>query len=239
MSGFDLFLVQYGLLAVFLLLFIKAIGVPIPIPMDIIVIAAATQVVQGKFVLWQAFLMLLLALTSGGLIQFWLVRGPGRGFLYRFGRYIGLTAARLDAASVRVQKGGIIALSIAILVPGVRGAAIAASGLANFRLRTFVLGLVIGSAAFLVLHFSLGYIGGSLLTVIGHSLPPMSVIILVLVLFVGVYLLWVVAVQRQKAARRELEGAATLEVLHEGICPVCLALYTANQLRPLPLETGV
>lgn len=238
MSGFDMFLVQYGLLAVFLLLFIKAIGVPIPIPMDIIAIAAATQVAQGKFVLWQAFLTLLLALTLGGLIQFWLVRGPGRGLLYRFGRYIGLTAARLDAASVRVQKGGIIALSVAILVPGVRGAAIAASGLANFRLRTFVLGLVIGSAAFLLLHFSLGYIGGSLLTVIGHSLPPTPVIILVLVLFVGVYLLWVVAVQRQKAARRELEGAATLEVLHEGICPVCLALYTANQLRPLPLETG-
>lgn len=238
MSGFDMFLIQYGLLAVFLLLFIKAIGVPIPIPMDIIAIAAATQVAQGKFVLWQAFLTLLLALTLGGLIQFWLVRGPGRGLLYRFGRYIGLTAARLDAASVRVQKGGIIALSVAILVPGVRGAAIAASGLANFRLRTFVLGLVIGSAAFLLLHFSLGYIGGSLLTVISHSLPPTPVIILVLVLFVGVYLLWVVAVQRQKAARRELEGAATLEVLHEGICPVCLALYTANQLRPLPLETG-
>jgi membrane protein DedA with SNARE-associated domain len=238
MSGFDMFLVQYGLLAVFLLLFIKAIGVPIPIPMDIIVIAAATQVAQGKFVLWQAFLTLLVALTLGGLIQFWLVRGPGRGLLYRFGRYIGLTAARLDAASTRVQKGGIIALSVAILVPGVRGAAIAASGLANFRLRTFVLGLVIGSAAFLVLHFSLGYIGGSLLTVIGHALPPVSVIILVLVLLVAVYLLWVVAVQHQKAARRELEGAATLEVLHEGICPVCLALYTANQLRSLPLETG-
>ena len=238
MSGFDMFLIQYGLLAVFLLLFIKAIGVPIPIPMDIIVIAAATQVAQGKFVLWQAFLMLLLALTLGGLIQFWLVRGPGRGLLYRFGRYIGLTSARLDAASARVQKGGIIALSVAILVPGVRGAAIAASGLANFRLRTFLLGLVMGSAAFLLLHFGLGYIGGSLLTVIGHALPPMSVIILVLVLLVAVYLLWVVAVQRQKAARRELEGAATLEVLHEGICPVCLALYTAHQLRSLPLETG-
>lgn len=239
MSGFDMFLIQYGLLAVFLLLFIKAIGVPIPIPMDIIVIAAATQVAQGKFVLWQAFLILLLALTLGGLIQFWLIRGPGRGLLYRFGRYIGLTTARLDVASARVQKGGMLALSVAILVPGVRGAAIAASGLANFRLRTFLLGLVIGSAAFLLLHFSLGYIGGTLFTMIGHALPAMSIIILVLVLFVGVYLLWAVAVQRQRAARRELEGAATLEVLHEGICPVCLALYTANQLRSLPLETGV
>lgn len=238
MSGIDMFLVQYGLAAIFMLMFAKSIGVPIPIPGDIIIIATAARVAQGKFVLWQAFLALLLAVTLGGLIQFWLVRGPGRGFLYRFGRYIGLTTARLDAASTRIQKGGIIALSIAILVPGVRGAAIAASGLANFRLRTFLSGLVIGSTAFLVLHFFLGFVGGSLLAVIGRAVPPISVIILVVVLLAVVYLLWVIAVQRQKTARRELEGAATLEVLYEGICPVCLALYTANQLRPLSLEVS-
>jgi hypothetical protein len=28
-----------------------------------------------------------------------------------------------------------------------------------------------------------------------------------------------------------MEAAASLEVWHEGICPLCLALYTANQLR--------
>jgi hypothetical protein len=58
--------------------------------------------------------------------------------------------------------------------------------------------------------------------------------------------LWVVAVRRQKAARAELEAAQTeqtnaaaLEVWHEGICPVCLALYTANQLRSFTTDKAL
>lgn len=233
MNGIDMFLVQFGLLAIFVLLFTESVGVPIPIPADVIILAAAAQAAEGKFVLWQAFLVLLLAVILGGLIQFMLVRGPGRNLLYRFGRYIGLTTARLDAAAVKIKKGGIAGLSMAILVPGVRGAAIAASGLADFRLSSFVPGLVIGSTLFLTLHFFLGYLGGSLFMITAHLLPSTSVIIVVLVLLVLVYLLWVVAVRRQKAARlRDQQMGTVLEVWHEGICPVCLALYTANQLRP-------
>jgi len=241
MNSIDLFLVQYGLAAIFIILLTKSVGVPIPIPADVIILVAAARAADGKFVLWQAFLVILFAVILGGLIQFMLVRGPGRNLLYRFGRYIGLTTARLDAASVKIKKGGVFALSVAILVPGVRGAAIAASGLADFRLRTFVPGLVIGSTLFLTLHFLLGYLGGSLFLVTAHLLPSTFVIIVALILLVLVYLLWVAAVRRQKAARRRdqeigEEIGAALEVWHEGICPVCLALYTANQLRPLSLE---
>lgn len=241
MNSIDMFLIQYGLVAIFIILLTKSVGVPIPVPADVIILVAAARAADGKFVLWQAFLVILFAVILGGLIQFMLVRGPGRNLLYRFGRYIGLTTARLDAASVKIKKGGVFVLSVAILVPGVRGAAIAASGLADFRLRTFVPGLVIGSTLFLTLHFLLGYLGGSLFLVMAHLLPSTFVIIVALILLVLVYLLWVAAVRRQKAARRRdqeigEEIGAALEVWHEGICPLCLALYTANQLRPLSLE---
>src|SRR6266704_5508573 len=130
MNGIDLFLVQYGVAAIFIVLLVKSLGVPIPIPADLIILTAALRAAQGKLILWQACIAILIALVLGGLIQFVLVRGPGRGLLYRFGRYIGLTSPRLDAASDKVKKGGILGISVAILVPGVRGAAIAASGLA-------------------------------------------------------------------------------------------------------------
>jgi membrane protein DedA with SNARE-associated domain len=236
MNGIDMFLVQYGLVAVFIVMFVKSIGVPIPIPGDVIILATAVRAAEGKLILWQAFLAILLALVLGGIIQFILVRGPGRSLLYRFGRYIGLTPGRLDAAAARVKKGGVFGLSVAILVPGVRSAAIAASGLSNFSLSTFVPGIVLGSALFLCLHFFLGFLGGTLLALAGHSLLSPVAIIVALLLLVIVYALWVAAVRRQKALRRELEVAAPVEVWHEGICPVCLALYTANQLRPLAVE---
>ena len=117
MNGIDMFLVQYGLVAVFIVMFVKSIGVPIPIPGDVIILATAVRAAEGKLILWQAFLAILLALVLGGIIQFILVRGPGRSLLYRFGRYIGLTPERLDAAAVRVKKGGVFGLSVAILVP--------------------------------------------------------------------------------------------------------------------------
>ncbi len=231
MSSLDLFLVHYGLAAIFILLLVKTIGVPVPIPADLIILTAAARVAQGKLNIWQTFIVILIALVIGGLIQFILARGPGRGLLYRFGRYAGLTAPRLDAASSRVKKGGALSISIAILVPGVRGAAIVASGLADMSLRTFLTGLALGSLLFVGLHFFLGYLGGSLFTVIAHVLPVPLIVAPALVLLLAIFAVWIVVRHRRKTAQREVEGTS-LELLHEGICPVCLALYAANQLHP-------
>lgn len=246
MNGIDMFLIHYGLIATFIIMLIKTIGVPIPIPGDVIIFTAAVRVAQGKLVGWQVFLAILVALMLGGLIQFVLARGAGRGVLYRFGRFIGLTKPRLDVASEKIRKGGVPGLALAILVPGVRGAAITAAGLADLALRRFLIGLGLGSLLFLSLHFFLGYAGGAALSALGRLLPLTASIPLVLALLVVVYALWVVAVRRQKAARAELEAAQTeetnaaaLEVWHEGICPVCLALYTANQLRSFTADKAL
>src|SRR6266480_2453525 len=198
MNSIDLFLVQYGLGAIFIILLVKTIGIPIPIPADLIILTAAARVAQGKLILWQAFIAILIALILGGLIQFVLARGPGRGLLSRFGRYIGLTPPRIDAAAQKIRKGGVLGLAVSLLVPGVRGGAIGASGLADLPRRRFLLGLALGSLLFLSLHFFLGYLGGSALFVLGRVLPLSTSIPLVIVLLVVVYVLWVIAVRRQK-----------------------------------------
>jgi len=230
MHSLDLFLVQYGLAAIFIMLLIKTIGIPIPIPADLIILTAAARVAQGQLNVWQTFIAILIALVVGGLIQFLLARGPGRGFLYRFGRYIGLTSPRLDAATARIKKGGALSISIAILVPGVRGAAVVASGVANMPLRIFIPGLVVGSVLFLGLHFFLGFLGGSLFSIIGHVLPLPVIALLVLVLLLTIFVVWSVVRKRRRTAQYDVEGTS-LELWHEGICPVCLALYAANQMR--------
>src|SRR5947209_11802336 len=112
MNGIDLFLIHYGLAAVFLIMLIKTMGVPLPIPGDLIILTAAVRVAQGKLVGWQVFVAIFIALLLGGLIQYTLARGPGRGIVYRVGRYIGLTVPRLEAASGRIKKGSDPALAI-------------------------------------------------------------------------------------------------------------------------------
>jgi membrane protein DedA with SNARE-associated domain len=231
MNGFDTFLLQYGPIAIFIVMFVKSAGVPIPIPGDLIILTAAAHAAahQSLLELFVAFIVILVAVVLGGMIQFSLVRGPARGLLYRFGRYIGLTEARLDAASARVKKGGIVSVSLAILVPGVRATAVTASGLANIPLRTFVPGLIIGSTLFLILHLFIGYTGGALLTTLANALPlPQLIAVGLLLLAFGV---WFFAFRRQSKKIKSEANAESLEVWNEGICPVCLALYTANQLR--------
>jgi len=235
MQTLDLFLVQYGLLALFVLLFVKSIGVPVPIPADLLILGAAARAAQGKLVVWQVCVVVLLAVILGSLIQFVLASGPGRSVLYRFGRYIGLTPARLDAASKRIKQGSIIGVTTGMLIPGVRGVVIVASGLVGVPLGVFLPGLIIGSGLFFTLHFLLGYLGVSLFVIVGHVLPLSLTIGLVVVLLLVTLALWYVAFRRQKMARHELADAS-LEVWHEGVCPACLTLYTVGQLVTLPID---
>jgi len=189
----------------------------------------AARAAEGRLVIWQAFLAVLVALVIGGIIQFMLVRSAGRRVVYRFGRYIGLTPTRLDAVSRQLQKSGLLGIGIAILTPGVRSVTVTACGLAGLPLMTFALGLTLGSVLFLSLHFFLGYAGRVLIDSLGASLP--------VVLFVGVVLLIVGFVAWFVIRRRKHPNASTRQIVaetfhawHEATCPVCLALGAASRI---------
>ncbi len=105
-AGLTHLLDAYGLIAIFAVMLLKETGIPVPIPGDLIMLGAASQAATGKFALWQAFGVILVAMVAGGWVQYWLVGRLGRSFLYRFGRYIGLNQDRLDRAADAVRRGG-------------------------------------------------------------------------------------------------------------------------------------
>src|SRR5436309_3335403 len=88
-------LARYGLPAIFLVMLLKEIGVPIPVPGDLIMLGAVARAAAGQFDLGAVILTFEVALILGGLVQYALARGPGRGVLARFGPTVGLTPARL------------------------------------------------------------------------------------------------------------------------------------------------
>ncbi len=231
MEGIEAFLNSYGLAAIFGVMLVKSAGVPIPIPADVIMLATSARVAEGRLVLWQAFLVILLAMVAGGMIQFGLARGPGRNALYRFGRYLGLTAARLDAAARTVKQGGPIGIGLAILTPGIRAAAIAACGLAALPMRIFAPGLVLGSALFLSLHFFLGALIAPLLAGLAQATALPIVLGLIVALLIAGLGVWIIIRRRQRPAAPAGEVVAeALEAWHEATCPVCLALGAAGRL---------
>lgn len=233
------FLETYGLLAIFSIMLLKEIGIPVPIPADLIMLGAAASAAAGKFDAqggWiAAFVVILIPMFLGGIVQFGLAKGPGRALVYRIGKYIGLTQARLDKAMSAVRKGGTTAVTIGLTTPGVRIATVPASGLADLSLGVFLPGLILGSAFFLGWHFALGYLGGLLLALLSLS-PLVLVGILVGVIVLGI-VGWRIARRRSRGKADEIgAGEAYLEWA-DASCPACIAIALAQQRVELARST--
>jgi membrane protein DedA with SNARE-associated domain len=222
MDVLSAFLDTYGLAAACTVMLIKAMGVPIPIPGDVILLATAVQAADGKIELWVAFVVLLVALTVGGTLQFLLARGPARRLVYRLGPRIRLTPERLDSVGRRVAQGGPLSICVGVLTPGVRSTIVPACGIAALPLPTFLSGLVLGSAIDIGLHFAIGYAGAEIFT---NVLAPAPILILVLLVLLGLAA-WVALARRKKWSRAE-----AVEAWQQATCPVCLTIGAAAPLR--------
>jgi membrane protein DedA with SNARE-associated domain len=218
----DRFLDAYGLLAVFGVMLLKEIGIPVPIPSDLIMLAAAARAAQGRFPFVAVFFAILIPMLIGGMAQFLIARGPGRQLVYRVGKYIGLTKMRLDRAAEAVRKGGLTAIAAGLTTPGVRVAIIPAAGMADLPLAAFLPGLIVGSAFFLSWHFAIGFVGGMALAL--ANTPAALVIALILVFAVLGFLLW-----RYVHVRRGVMLEETHAAWADAACPVCISITLVRE----------
>jgi membrane protein DedA with SNARE-associated domain len=238
-TGLGHFLAAYGVLAIFAVMVLKESGVPLPIPSDLILITAGAQAATGALPLLPLFVAIEAALLIGGSVQFVLARSVGRQVVYRLGRRVGLSQARLEQAGAFLQRRGTLAIVLGLNIPGARAGIIPSAGLAGFAYRVFAAAMFLGSTLFYGWHLVLGYlIGPSAITLLGNlHLPIVPVLIgLALVGLVG----WLVLRARRKAARATGE-AGTLDSLHdwtEAACPACLAVAAIQRIKPVPVVAG-
>jgi membrane protein DedA with SNARE-associated domain len=225
------FLEQYGLLAIFTLLLVKGLGVPIPVPGDFLMLLAGVRAGTGQYTLIEVIAALMGATLLAAGIQYLLARGPSRSFVYRFGRYIGLTPPRLDRAAGAVRKRGAAAVAVGTCTPGLGMVTYIASGLAELAAVPFAIGLAIGSTIFVALHIALGYLfGPGVLTALDSIHLPLLPVAIGLALLGLVVWLVRTALRRRKAALASGEDD-TLRTLHawtEAACPVCMIAGRLN-----------
>ncbi|HKP51465.1 MAG TPA: DedA family protein [Chloroflexia bacterium] len=211
----------YGVALLFVVMLLKEVGAPIPVPGDLLMIVAGARSATGTLPLWGVLLATLIAGFVGGFAQYLLARGPGRGFIYRFGKYVGLTPARLDKASAAVKGRGWVAVALGRALPGLRIGAVAACGLAAVPTATFALGLFAGTVLFVGFHTMLGYLAGPGVTALldGFNVPVwVLLLVLVLVGLAG----WLILRSRKRKARADGETAAIFDWA-DACCPACLA----------------
>ena len=211
------------------LILVKEMGVPVPVPGDLLVLGAgAATSGRPEAAVW--LLAILLAGYAGGFVQFVLVRGAlRRPFLAVLAR-VGVSAARIESLSAGLQGGGVRAVALARATPGLRVAAIASSALAALPARQFVPGLVAGNSVFVGGHFALGFVVGRPALGVASELGSPAVLAAILVALATIgFVAWLVIGRRNASATRE-KPLSTIASWADAACPICLTIAAAQTL---------
>lgn len=231
------FLARYGLLAIFVVMLLKEAGVPVPVPSDIIMITAGVQAATRVYPVLYLLLAIEAAMLLGGSVQFLIARGAGRQFIYKFGRYVGLTRERLDRAMGMLQKRGVLAVFLGLNVPGARAGIIPAAGLAGLAYGAFTPAMLGGSTVFYGWHIALGYFAGPSATALLENLhlPLLPVMAgLAVVGLIG----WLLLRRRKRGAAGAPEPLAErLNEWTDAACPACLAIAAMERVSSIELDT--
>jgi membrane protein DedA with SNARE-associated domain len=159
-SAVERFFEQYGLLAAFVLIAVEEAGVPSPLPADLLVLLTAIQARQGRLPLWQLVVVAEAATILGASVLYFLARWAGRDFVYRYGRFVHATPARLDSVEERLEKAGVWTVALGRVFPGLRVLTAVACGVFDVPFRVFLPGMAIGALAYIAVFAFLGYVLG-------------------------------------------------------------------------------
>jgi membrane protein DedA with SNARE-associated domain len=217
-----------GLAGISGLLLFKEAGVPVPVPGDLIVLTAGIAAASGELDPVIGLPVIVGATIIGGVIQFGLVRGPGRAAVLAVLRRVGVSRERIDRAGEGLRRRGATGVATARMTPGLRVVTIAAAALAGVRFAQLAEGLSIGNGVFVGGHFLAGFVVGkpALAAISAIGGVAVAVVLLAVVGAVG----WVAL--RRARPRVTGDGSADPAGLQpvpvsawaDAACPACLAL---------------
>lgn len=168
---------QHGVLAAFVLILIEEAGVPVPIPGDFLMLLLGMHARQGRVPLWEALVIMEGATLIGATVLYLAASRGGRGLVYRYGRYIHLTPARLARAERWLVRHGALAIVAGRLTPGLRIATVITCGVLGVPLTRFLPSLALGSFLYILLYTLLGFaFGPPILSIVGGIHLPLGLV---------------------------------------------------------------
>ena len=191
MSEVMSYLTQYGYLAMFGLLSLGFLGIPVPDETLVMMFGGLTT--QGHFGFWITFLVSVLGSLSGMMLSYGLGRFVGKPIMYKYGKWIWITPKRLNKTEVWFERFGTWSILIGYFIPGIRQVTSYLSGVYQLKLRVYVLyagvGSVVWCGTFMLIGRALGHRWHRIMPYVhGHKrfLLMMTTIFLVLIISAGV-----------------------------------------------------
>jgi membrane protein DedA with SNARE-associated domain len=210
------------------LLFVKETGIPIPVPGDLVVLTAGVAAAGGSIDPLVGLVVIVAAGIAGGIVQFGLVRGPGRRVLLSVLRRFGVPEGRIQDMAARLGRRGATGVAVARMTPGVRVVAIAAAAIAAIQFGRFAIGLAVGNAVFVGGHFALGFAVGKPAIALVSSAASAVVAVVALAIVGG--LGWWLIGRRRARVKAGVPGVSIVgsspgaASWADAACPACLVL---------------
>lgn len=168
----------HGLAVIALVLFVEELGIPIPIPGDLVMLLGGIRVAHGQDALWAVLLVEEAATVAGASLLFAGSRRFGRSFVTRYGRLVHLGPETLERAEARVRRHGGWAIVVARLVPGFRIITVVAAGVLGLPYRTVLPALACGAFLYLLIYTLLGlFVGPVVLAFMERLALPVSALV--------------------------------------------------------------
>lgn len=149
---------QYGYLAIFLLLVLGIVG--LPVPDETLLTFTGYLVYSGHLSLPLAFGTALAGSISGITISFYLGRVLGMKVIHKYGRYLRIKEEHFNRAHAFFEHIGHWALTVGYFIPGVRHLTAYAAGISELETRHFALFAYSGAVLWVSTFIGLGYFLG-------------------------------------------------------------------------------
>lgn len=176
------------ILAPILLLVIEEMGIPIPIPGDLVIAYTGYNVSRNLLPFGTAFLAMLSSVLIGSSILFWLSSQWGNLILLKLGKYLHLSPEKLLKLEKSFKKYGILVIIFGRHIPGLRIPVTVFAGMSDVSYKTFILSTLLSSIFWVLFYLDLGIklgpkISGFLKGSISYWLLPILTVLLLAILF--------------------------------------------------------
>lgn len=163
---------HYGVWAILLLVMLEDFGVPVP--GETVLIAGAIFAGSGRLNVVLVGVVGFAAAVIGDNIGYAIGRFGGRALAERWGKYVFLTAERLDKAQSFFDRRGSWIIVIARFIEGLRQANGIIAGITEMRWRHFLAFNALGAALWVGTWVCAGYFAGEHITTIYHYISVYS-----------------------------------------------------------------
>jgi membrane protein DedA with SNARE-associated domain len=150
---------HYGYLAIFALMALGIVGLPVPDELLMLFVGYLSSVMVLKYSI--SVLVCFMGSITGMFISYTIGLRLGQPVVNKFGKWVGLTPKRFASVKKWFLRFGNWTIFIAYFIPGLRHVSGYISGMSAMSLKKYLLITTAGALAWSLIFVSIGYFAGS------------------------------------------------------------------------------